>query len=55
MKFKIGDFVKIDNYASNYHCLIGEIVDFDKESGLYIVDTTINKIGVLEKFLILNK
>lgn len=55
MKFKIGDIVRINNHGSNYHCLIGEIVDFDKEMNLYIVDTKITKIGVLERFLILNK
>lgn len=54
MKFKKDDIVIIDNKKSNYHCLIGKVIRYDEEIGIYIVDTLINKIGVHEKYLRLN-
>lgn len=55
MKFKIGDIVIIDNYGGEYHCLIGEIIEFDEKTEFYTVDTKLHILYVKEKLLKLNK
>ena len=54
MKFNIGDIVIINAPISMYNGLIGEIIDYDKDLNIYIVDTKIVRIGMSERELKFN-
>ncbi|MDU4476649.1 hypothetical protein [Clostridium sp.] len=53
-KFKNGDIVMIIAPKSRYAGLIGEVINYDKELKVYIVDTKIVKVGIHEDDLMLN-
>lgn len=51
-KFNKGDIVRVVNYNdSPFNDLIGRIVGYNPQFNIYIVDVTINRIGLHEKFL----
>lgn len=51
MKFNSGDIVRVNNPDSIYHNLLGEVIEIDNTTGIYIINTKINRIGVHEKYL----
>lgn len=51
-KFNKGDIVHVVNYeGSPFNDLIGRVVGYNPQFNIYIVDVTINRIGLHEKYL----
>lgn len=54
MKYKFGDSVMIKIPDNPFNGLIGEVLEFDKKIGMYMViinEPGRTKVGVIEKFL----